>query len=901
MVAGRSAELHAVQEIAEWASRAGEPRATFTVLLHQTLTNYASGLGQSGRAAWRKVEGRFSVLRFVEDSREMYELLARVAGEGRAIPADAGEVGAHLDLARRAKGAGWFEAFPDAEALAPVLHASRRLAPAALHLLPLLSARLAQNERTVFGFLHGLGDEVAGLGALYRHFGEAMRTDTGLGGTHRRWIETESALARAEDDVEREALRAACLLQLGVGGERRRLRRGALIEAVAGGGAMADGASAAVDRLLERKLLLHRLRNDDVSIWHGVDLDVEGRLAEARPRLLATLDVPAALEAAMPAPFQRPLRHNAQKAVGRFFEGRYVDAAALAKAGTAHSAVASSSRDGRILYALAGSRDAILALRELARGDLAGRDDLVLVIPKDPLDVADVLAEVAALAEMRRDPELLGEDPLVGQEVDELAAVAHEQLGRMVERLTDPARGACAWWAAGEDLGVDAGVPVGEALSRLADRRFPRTPRLRNEQLVRRTVSRVMVNARKRALIGILERDDTPSFGLAGATTPDASICRTLLEATGLHAQHPDGRLWSEPEEVADDDLREVWSRIRSFFAEPSAVPKAPEALLRELRSPPFGLREGVLPVLIGAGLRAFGRCVAIREDESYVGDVVPSTIEDLCAHPERFEVEVRAPDEEAWECLDAVRRGFGVRQDEHERDRVRACFDAIRGWQAALPKAALSTRDLSADGLALQRALKTEHDPIDLLFRALPAFAGRPTLDRPTVERVAAARREMEGVTDGFIARAIKVMNRAFDVRVGEDAGVLERASAWAGYVRAAEPGLTSVEAGVVRAAASAASGRFTEAAFARALSMRLLGRDFHEWTDGTERDFERALRGVVDAAERALVAVDQLPREAAPLIGGRIEDLARKLSRTVGTEETMALLEKLMKDISR
>ena len=396
-MAGRSAELHAVQEIAEWAARAGEPRATFTVLLHQTLTNYASGLGQAGRAAWRKVEGRFSVLRFVEDSREMYELLAgRVAGEGRAIPADAGEV-EPISTSRAGRiAAGWFEAFPDAEALAPVLHASRRLAPAALHLLPLLSARLAQNERTVFGFLHGLGDEVAGLGALYRHFGEAMRTDTGLGGTHRRWIETESALARAEDETEREALRAACLLQLGVGGERRRLRRGALVEAVAGGGATADEASAAVDRLLERKLLLHRLRNDDVSIWHGVDLDVEGRLAEARPRLLATLDVPAAHAAAMPAPFQRPLRHNAQKAIGRFFEGRYVDAAALAKAGAAHSAVASSTRDGRILYALAGSRDAIEALRELARGDLAGRDDLVLVIPKDPLDVADVLAEVAA-------------------------------------------------------------------------------------------------------------------------------------------------------------------------------------------------------------------------------------------------------------------------------------------------------------------------------------------------------------------------------------------------------------------------------------------------------------------------------------------------------------------------
>ena len=50
-----------------------------------------------------------------------------------------------------------------------------------------------------------------------------MRADTGVGGTHRRWLETESALSKADDDPATvRALAGACLLGLGSSGERAR-------------------------------------------------------------------------------------------------------------------------------------------------------------------------------------------------------------------------------------------------------------------------------------------------------------------------------------------------------------------------------------------------------------------------------------------------------------------------------------------------------------------------------------------------------------------------------------------------------------------------------------------------------------------------------------------------------
>jgi hypothetical protein len=307
---GRAADLLDVQTLAEWAARQARPHATLTLLLHQNLLNYASRLNQSARSSWRKIEGRFEVLRFVEDSRELYQLIGRLVA---TRPLSAGVAAPCRAIGARMLELGWFHGFADADEVARLVAQAAPLTPGALHALPLVAARVAQQERSVFSFLHQAERAgTVGIEDVYRYFAEAMRTDSGLGGTQRRWLEAESARDRAGDEIECALLAAACLLQLGAGGERRRLPREALALAVAAGSpwSMAE-TEAAIDRLLERKLLLHRLRNDDISIWHGADVDIRQRLDEQKARLHAGFDLAGFLAAECPPPLERPLRHNA--------------------------------------------------------------------------------------------------------------------------------------------------------------------------------------------------------------------------------------------------------------------------------------------------------------------------------------------------------------------------------------------------------------------------------------------------------------------------------------------------------------------------------------------------------------------------------------------------------------
>lgn len=75
---GRAQDLSVLQQLAELVSRQTGPITTLTLILHQGFFHYASALSQSARNEWKKIEGRFEAIEYVDDSCEMYRLIAQV-------------------------------------------------------------------------------------------------------------------------------------------------------------------------------------------------------------------------------------------------------------------------------------------------------------------------------------------------------------------------------------------------------------------------------------------------------------------------------------------------------------------------------------------------------------------------------------------------------------------------------------------------------------------------------------------------------------------------------------------------------------------------------------------------------------------------------------------------------
>jgi hypothetical protein len=890
---GRAEELAVVQQIAEWAARQTDPQVTFNLLLHQSFFHYAGNLSQSARNSWRKIEGRFEAVRFIEDSREMYELIASVVGQARRV-SSLPDSGWFDELAVEARKSGLFSQFKDDNSLARALEQAYPLSPVVLFMLPRLAARLAQNERTVFSFIHDAElSRVVTLKDLYNYFADAMEADTGIGGTHRRWLETESALSKASTEDEEEALAAAALLGLGVSGERTRLKRDTLIFALAAHGDRdRDTAAVTVDQLIERKLLLHRERNDDVSVWHGTDQDIRGRLEEEKLRLEGSVDPVASLEEEHPAPVWRPVAHNVRKRIRRYYTGTYLPASELLARKNLHPALyIEPGEDGRVVYAVPGSVEEVTALRKFATNDMPDDPGLVLVTPEAPVPLQEVVLEIAALRRLQQDVELTSSDPFVLPELQHMLNAARENLADLVSRMVSPGWNGGIWFAQRRELVVRSEGELRQTLSNLADERFPKTPRINNELVVRKKLSKPMVNARKKLLLGVLERTGEAHLGFdAEATTPDVTLYRTVLQQTGLYEKRGNLWTWAAPADLSDAGLSHVWQRLQSFFQEPGT--KQVDELIEELRKPPYGVRDGVIPLLIGCALQAFGQAVVVRRDGAYLTDILASEIEALCVEPERFSVEVLSLDEARAAYLRDIVEQFGGTPHLHG-DLIRQCYDAIEAWKVQLPDSALRTTKVSAEAREFQKALRQARDPADLLLKRFPKLVDHKKADRPTASEIAPLRQEIEGIIEGFTAAAVAIIRDNLTITPDTDGDTLERAKAWADcFPDDAVPrqALDQTARAVLVRAREATGGRYTEASFARALSAILLQKGLDKWDDRTSNVFADRLREAVERVENAALKAETPSRAMVPLLEGRLSRLYNMLEEVLGPEEAEA-----------
>ena len=606
---GRPEDLLAVQDLAEWAVRRAEPRVTLTTLMHQGVYHYTRRASDTAQSAWRKIEGRFDTVSLIDDGVDALEMLAE-ALDGRRDAPDAAAI-------VRARAAGFFADIADDSRLADILARTAPLTPAALQILPGLAAQVAQAERTMFRYIADVAAAaepgvVLGVDALYDFFAPAMRSDTGPGGTHRRFVEAETALSRAETDLERRVVKTAALLQLGRSAERLKLSRARLVYAVAEGtAAPPDAVEAAIEALVARKLLIHRRRVDDISVWHGADIDLGLMVTEEAARLAMESDPVVALERMFPPDAYTAPPYNHARGITRFARARFVREGDLISAAR--------------LEALRGQADAEDALVALVIDATADRPDLVelaralpphliLALPRRSAEVGPILADLLALEALLDRHELLATDPLVERELQELKSEAEAALRQSLELLMNPDRGEVVWLSGPTLHSFAEGDTPGEILTRLFEDRFPHTPRIANEQVVRRKVSAVTRSARKRCMLAIIERTGIRALGYEGATSADASLYRTVFEHTGLYGCVDGAWRWRMPFELDDPSMSNVWSEIEGFFVQPSERPKCLEDLIDRLTAPPIGLREGVLPLLLTAGMVAFGRALALRE-----------------------------------------------------------------------------------------------------------------------------------------------------------------------------------------------------------------------------------------------------------------------------------------------
>lgn len=846
-------DIFVLQLLAEASGANAGANLLLVTVLHQAFEQYAANLRPNLRAEWAKIQGRFEDVAYQAPPEEFTDLLAAAiqqSGDGamkrmRANARTQAEEAWKIGLAPR--GIAKQEFLNRMQACAP-LH------PATVLGLARLCRKFGQNQRSLFsflvarepyGFVEFLEQEVrAGdapcyrLSNFYDYITSSLGSGLNVGDAAARWAEVQSTLDRATSCSEAEV---------------RVIKNVGLLSALGGYGELKPSlpvlsfttslppaqASAICAGLVKRSFVVERRYNDTIGLWDGSDIDLEARLREAARRVTDSGSIAQRLnDTWRPRPVVAK-RHSYQRGTLRYFEVRFADASSFSR----HLSP-SSDADGILIYCLPASKAEARDLAALATGsEVRDRVDVLVAIPEECHALRDAVRQLELLRWVQHNTPELQTDAVARRELRSMLTIAEQTASAEVLRLFAPGQTknqATRWFHHGMQLKILDVRRLSSFVSTLCDRIFAKSPVLRNELINRRALSSAAAAARRNLLDAMIQRGATARLGFTGYP-PEVSIYASILEETGIHRSGAQGYEFGPP--LKGSSLCDAWQAIDAFLATCEVERRPVEELFSRLQDPPFGIKAGVLPILLCAAVLHFDTEVAFYEDGSFVPEVSIELFERLLKNTDKFHLRryrIEGVRKEVFRQMAAV---LGATPDQKTGDLV-ALMRPLFKFLHRLPAYTRQTRTLSPEALGVRECLLAAKEPDLLLFRDLPGLFGLPPFEPGArshanigvfMKAWRSALIELQRAYDDLVADIRNLVLRAFSVSSETGRSVVQRRAA-AVFENCVEPRLRAFAHHLGEAEAA-------DAQWAEAIATMLVGKVPKTWIDTDRARFEIGL----------------------------------------------------------
>ena len=771
-------DVFVLQELAE--ATAGGPGLCLVTILHQAFERYAADLTATSREEWAKIQGRFEDIAFQEPPEQLMDLLSHAIGHvphplTKRLEAQArklAETAADLGLSPRGFSRQQF------------VHAMIRCAPihpiAVLGLIR-LCRKFGQHQRSLFSFLvshepHGFseflhqsidGDRMPWyrLDTLYDYVTEALGNGLSIGENATRWAEVQGALDRAAGlpDAEKRIIKTVGLMSaVGSYGEFKPTS-----ELLGFAGKDPKVVRHGVDELVKRSIMVYRRHNQSFGLWQGSDFDLEARLGDARRRVQGDGSLARKLAALWtPAPLVAK-RHSFVTGTLRYFLARFADVETFS-----HALQPAPDADGLLLYCVPGSRKEHDELKRLAESSARDRIEVLVALPLDVQSLREAVHELELLRWVEVNTPELGGDSVARRELRARLAATQSRVGKALQQVFSPAEigVAAAWYHCGIPKRVGSVRSLAYLVSDICNDVYEHTPRLRNELLNRRSLSSAAAKARRLLVEAMVQRSDTERLGIVG-TPPEMSMYESILGATGIHRQESTGYCFGAP--TQDAGLIKVWEAIDAFFAGCELQRRSVAALFKLLAAPPFGLKDGLIPVLFCAAALAHDTEVALYEGGAFIPELSIEVFERLLRSPDKFELRRYQVTGVRREVFRQFAELFGRAHDARGQDIVAVVRPLFRFFNK-LPGFTRQTKTLSSTASRVREVLFAAREPDALLFEDLPvacdmgSFVGTASETKRVTEFFRAlqeALAELQRAYDDLLLDLRQLLCRAFDV----------------------------------------------------------------------------------------------------------------------------------------
>jgi hypothetical protein len=721
-------DLYVLQQLIEQSENSRYKPLAIVTLQHVAFDEYAADAAALRQREWAKIQGRFRDFPFSDSSQTTGFLMARCLQRLQlAPPADAELVWSKANTLQPVDRIGL-----RLETLAP-LH------PLTAILLPELCSKYGQHERSLFKFLTSTdegslrwliqtGELVDGWimpWHLYDYFLSSTGNSSALPSLAQRWIEIQTRIRDAVGltSYELEILKTVGLFNLCSSSGSVRANRDLLSWVLEDRSPRAYSLGTALEQLSSSGFMTYREQADEFRIWRGSDFDLgeQVRLLMASYRkepldqlLSDTLELDPLIAT----------RHSQQQCVVRLFQQCFASARSDLSGLTAEF----NDPDGLLVWWVSDGDPAELSLPAWA-------PTVVIVKISRPADLRQLVSFVHAYQMLLKGRVIPEQDWVASREAQERLAVSLQKLQEQVLPLLEvhSASEVQVIHPAAVRIPFTGHRSSAALLSAICDQVYSETPRIPNEMLSRRELTSQGAKARRVLIEALTNKTVEDHCGMTKGYGPERAMFDALVGLHGLQ-EKAKGLTWPSK----SSDLLPVYTCIDLFFREASQCKRQLSELWNQLKAPPFGLKDGPVPVLLAHYLLLHDDQVGLYEDGRFVPFLDSAVIERIAKNPETFHCSSFALEgfrgKYVRRLLDELE--IGLPSNFTLLYAVKQLLREVRQW----PSHARHTQSISSHAKALRNACLGAKEPDQFLFIDLPNAVGVDSLSDLTLAHTVSA-----------------------------------------------------------------------------------------------------------------------------------------------------------------
>ena len=704
-------DINFFQDLAE-ASARSDGRLIVIGVLHQAFQQYVARLGGGFRSEWAKVQGRFVDIPLIAGSDEVISLIGKAIDSKVPHPWSKDQSVIIAETLKRNRAGLSDDILLSLEDCWPMHPAM------AVLLGPFSRRQYGQNERSVFGFLstaephgfrHHLENITSPKSASYgpSNFWDYLKSNLepailSSPDAHR-WAQASDAVSKVEakgDPQQINVIKNLAVIDLYRAGSGLEATEDVLLSTVKG--ISRPMLTKVLSELAAQRVAVFRKHKGAWAIFEGSDFDIDDEIQKV---LLADERSPTELVKQFIQ--LQPIvakRHYYERGALRWMDVRVCDESSILALQEDEASL------GTFAICLFSENLDINSAKKVA--SLKAGASIIPGVSSHTGRILESIKELAALISINQTNHQLVGDAVARKEVNSRLIAVQAGLEEGIRAAIQSAE----WFVHGKWTKTST---LSVLASSVADRKFAKGPRFKNELLNREQISTNAVKARRELIYKMLRDEVKPSLGLTGWPA-ERGLYESVLSESGLHREGESGG-WGFCKPKSEDPLNclPVWSLFDESISESHL--ENVHSLYEKCSSTPHGLKAGLLPILLFAYLLANKNSVAIYKDGMFVPQISEADLDELLKDPARFDLRSVHIDESKIRDLKnyvEVLRSLGRPLAEVTPLAIARGLVSIA---FSLPEWARRTRKLSSEAVKLRDLLLRASDPHKLLFIDIP------------------------------------------------------------------------------------------------------------------------------------------------------------------------------------